>query len=125
VTVLWQAARGAESTLGRLIPDVLNDLAHLIDPAIRGTINLKNIHGASIHYLHTVATLIAGLRSRALLTIEGLGDDPSRRGLPHTPDTGEQIAVGDPVGQDGICEDSRNMPLTHDIPEVLGTPLPR
>ncbi len=75
------------AALGRLVPGIFDDLSHLIDSPVGGTIDLENIHGVSIDDLRTMAALVAWIGCGPLFTIQGLGNDPGYRGFSYPPHT--------------------------------------
>src|SRR5688572_21283917 len=64
-----------EAAVRRLIANVLDDLADLIDTAVRGAVDFENIDRVALRDLPAVTALAAGRRGRALITVDRLGQD--------------------------------------------------
>jgi hypothetical protein len=62
--------------LGGKILDVLPQLPDFVDPPIRGPVNLQNVNRDPLADFFAKRAMIAGMGGRALLAIQGLGQDP-------------------------------------------------
>jgi len=112
-----------KAALGRLIPDVLDNLSNLVDAAIRGAVDLVNIEWTPSRDLGAMAALVAGIRGGAALAIQGLRQDSRRGRLAHAPHTGKEVGMGDATRRYGIPQNTGDVGLADDIFKALGTPL--
>ena len=71
VNNVYLEARG-----GGGIADILADLAHFVDAAIGGAVNLNHIHALADGNCTTMFTLAARGVCRPLCAVEGLGKNP-------------------------------------------------
>jgi hypothetical protein len=114
-----------EAALRRLVTDIFDDLADLIDAAVGRAIDFQNIDGFAAGDLLAVAALIARRRRWSLFTIQRFREDARGGGFAHSAYTGKKIRVGDTVGTNGILQRARDMALPRNISKILGTPLSR
>ena len=64
--------------LGRGIPDVVAQFAHIIDAAIAGRVQLKNVKAVAARDFLAIVAHAAGRNCRAFDAIERLGQDARR-----------------------------------------------
>ena len=108
-------------TFGGLVSDILDNLPNLVDTAIGSPVNFVNIHGTPVEDLAALRALVAGVRRRAFLAIEGFGQNTRCRGFPHTPHAGKQIGVGDPARRHSVTQNPCDMILAGDLSKTLRT----
>jgi hypothetical protein len=68
-----------------------------------------------------MGALIARGRRRALLAVQGLGQDPRQGGLARPTHTGKEVGVVDAIFFDGIAERNGHVLLTNNLLECFGT----
>ena len=86
-----------KAAIGRLITDIVDDLANFVDAAVGSAIDFKNVDGASGGDLVAVAALVAGRRGRTLFAIQCLGKNARGRGFADAAHAGKKIGMGDAV----------------------------
>ncbi len=96
-------------------------LADVIHTGVRSAVDLDHIGRNTSGYLVAVVAVVAGGGGGAFHAIQAFGQYPGHRGLPHTPGSGEQIGMGDPVAEDRIVQYLRDMLLGIDLGKGLGT----
>jgi len=114
-----------ESAARRKILDILPEFTDILDTGIGSTIDLENVRGITRCYLKAGRAGIAWLLSRPIFTLEGLGENSGRTGLPHTSSTREKKGMGNPAGLDSILQRPADMFLTDQITECLWPPFSR
>ena len=82
----------------RTIADVLPQLAHLIDAAIRRRVDLDHVHAVSRGDLLAARAFAAGVGRRALDAIQAAGDDARDSRLAGSALAGKDVAVRDAIG---------------------------
>src|SRR5258705_9665682 len=92
-----------EAASGGLIPHVLDDLAHLVDAAVRRAVDLIDVERAALGDFHALRALVAGVGRRPALAIERLGEHAGGGRLADAPDAGEEISVRDPAAGDRVA----------------------
>jgi hypothetical protein len=114
-----------ERAVCRLIANVLNDLANLIDSAIGGAVDFDNIDTASLNDFSALNAFVTWSWRRTLSAIQCLGENPSRRCFADPANPGKQISVSYTARSYGILQGASDMTLPRDIFKVLRTPLTR
>ncbi len=112
------------SARGR-VAGILAQLAHLVDAAVRGPVDLQHVHAPAAGDLPAGVAFIAGNRGRALLAVQGLGQDAGGGGLSHSARPAEEIGVGHPPRGDGVSQGAGHVLLAHHVLEHLGAVLSR
>ena len=107
--------RGGEVHLLAEPPDV-------VDPPVRGPVDLDDVEGSIGDYRRADRTLVARLAVLPLRAVYGAGEDASDRGLSYPPLTGEQVCMGHLVRSDGVPERLHDLLLAYDLGEPLRTP---
>ena len=104
--------------------DRLAQVADLVDAAVGGRIDLKDIHRGAVRDLAALLTLPARLRRRPVLTIERLRQDLRRTRLARAARAGKEIRMTDVAARDGIRQRPADMLLPDEVLERLRPPLP-
>ena len=94
---------------------VLAKRPDLLDAAVRGSVDLKHIHGISLLDLLTGNTLTARLFRGALLAIQGLGQNTCSRGFPHATGPREKKALRNTFLADRVLQGRGDGLLPHDL----------
>jgi hypothetical protein len=109
----------------------VTEFANIINPSVRSSVYLNDVHWATLFHENTVLTLATGLRLGAtesrqvrllttIKTVDGLGKDPSQSRLPSPARPSEEIGLAHPVESEGVSESSDDMLLANDIVESSG-----
>ena len=69
------------TTINRSKGQLVTQCFDFIDTAIGSGVDFKNIHGAALGNAPTVIALTAGVRSGAMITVQGLGQNASCTGF--------------------------------------------
>jgi hypothetical protein len=110
---------------GWKILDILPQFPNILYTGIGSAVDFKDVNGIARCYLFAGRTDIAGLGSRPLLTLKGLGENARSTRLTNTPGAGKQKRMGDPAGLDGILQCPAHMFLTDKVTERLRPPFSR
>ena len=109
----------ARAVARREIAHRFAQLADFVNAAVRGSVNLQDVHGIPGGDFRARSALAAGPDRWALGAIERLGEDPRRGGLPHAARARENVTVRHPVPPDGVGECFRDQLLTDHLVENL------
>ena len=113
-----------KSALSRLIADIFDDLANLIDAAIGRTVDFENVDRIALGNLMTLSADATRSSGWPIIAIQRLGENSRCGCFAHSAHAGEQKCVWNPIGADGVLQGSGNMLLPGDIRKGLRTPFP-
>ena len=88
----------------RAVADVLAQLAHFVDAAIGGRVDLDHVHGAAGGDLEATGALAAGRGGGPFDAVQAARQDARDGGLAGAALAGEDVAVRDAVLRDGVFE---------------------
>src|SRR5258708_3643617 len=108
----------------RAIADILAQLAHLIDAAIRRRVDFDYVHGAAGGDLEAAGADAAGLAGGTLDTVQTARQNPGDSRLPRAALARQDIAVRDAVLGDGIFQRGLDMLLVDHVGKRLGPVFP-
>src|SRR5688572_21245346 len=91
-----------ETTLCRLVANVLDNLANFINATIRGAVNLKHVDGISLRNLIALAALVARGCRRSFVTVQCLGKNASSGSFAHSANSGKKISMRDTADVHGL-----------------------
>src|ERR1044072_9421697 len=114
-----------ETTLGRLIADVFDDLADLIDATIGSAVDFEHVDGIALRDLLAVNALAAGRWCRSLLAVERLCEDARSGRLTNTAHAGEKKGVRNTLGANRVLQRAGDRLLPGYVRESLRTPFSR
>ena len=97
-------------------------LADVVDPVVRGGIELHDIERAALADRVARGARVARLAVRDVRAVDRLGEDPRERGLARSARTDEQIGVAGPAGPQGVADRGHDGVLADDVLEALGPP---
>src|SRR5205085_6339860 len=104
----------------RLLPEV----ARVVDAAVRGRVDLHDVEVRSLADRDALLADAARLRSRALLAVDHLGEDPSRGGLSGSARAGEEEGVGKAILGHRSHQGADDVLLAEDLLRTLWPVLP-
>ena len=112
---------------GRRVARVLAEGPHLVDPAIRGAVDLEHVERAARRHLAAGLALGAGDGTAGAppLAVQAHREEPRRRRLAHAPRAGEQVRVGDALLREGVLERPDDRRLADHRVEGQRSPAPR
>jgi hypothetical protein len=113
-----------KSALSRLIADIFDDLANLIDAAIGRTVDFENVDRIALGNLMTLSADATRSSGWPIIAIQRLGENSRCGCFAYSAHAGEQKCVWNPIGADGVLQGSGNMLLPGDIRKGLRTPFP-
>ena len=111
------------SALGREEADILLQFPYFLNTTVGGTIYLMDIHGIAACNLHAMFTLVARDFCRSLLAIKGLGNQPGKSCLAHSPNTAENKGMGNAIPVNTILKRPDNRFLSDNFFKCLWSPL--
>jgi len=97
--------------------------ADVVDAVVGGAVQLHPVHDGGVLDAQTGGTLAAGVAVDGIFTVDGLGQNFGAGGLARSAGANKEVSVGQPAGLHLIFQGLRDMLLTHDLVEGLGTPL--
>ena len=106
----------------RPVAQTFSEFTNLLDLRIGCSVHLDDIHIASGSDVLTGLTLIAGIRSGAVLAVEGYGENASGGGFADSSDSREKIGLSDPSIFKGVAQGGDDGLLADDAGEVLRSP---
>ena len=95
----------------RTVSDVLAQLAHLVDAAIRGRVDFDDVDAAAGSNFFTTCALATRLGGRPVDAVQAPGDDSGDGGFSRTSLTRKNVAVRDALERDRIGERCPNVLL--------------
>ena len=104
------AARGPEGGPGHQVP-------HGLHPVVGGGVELVDVERGALGDLHAGGAHPARLAVAQVGAVEGLGQDPGRRGLAGPPGPAEQVGVGHPAVADRVAEGEDDVVLAPHLGE--------
>ena len=113
-----------EAVPRRGVPRALAKFPNVVHAGVGGGVDLQNVQAVGRGDLAAGDAFGARLFSRSLLAVEGLGQDPGRGGLSHSPHARKEEGVGDAAAPEGVSERPGDRLLARDLIEGLRTPLP-
>src|SRR4030067_642227 len=93
--------------------DVFPELADIIDPPVRGAVDLDHIKGRGAADFAAVTALAARPGRRAALAVKSLGQNPRHSGLAHAAGPRKQIGMGYPPLLDAVFQGLRHIVLVN------------
>ena len=109
--------------VGRGVGEPLAQLAHGLDPAIGGRVDLDQVQRPALADRDARRAAVAGVRVRLeIRAVDRLGQDPGERRLAGAAWTGEQDGVRDAPGRHGVAQRGDDRLLADDLGERLGPP---
>ena len=108
----------------RAVANIVPDLAHLINAAIRSSVDLDDVTELPGGDLDAAGAHAAGCRGRAIDAVQTTRQNPRNGRLAGSPLAGKNIAVRDPVALDRILERFLDVLLADKFGECLRTVLP-
>ena len=84
--------------------DLLAEIAHLVDAAVAGGVDLQDIHRAAFDDLNACAAAVAGFAVLEVEAVDGARQDPGGRRLAGAPNPGEEVGVGQGVRADLVAQ---------------------
>ena len=113
-----------EAGRDRAVPDPLDDFARVVDTRMACRVDFQNIHMAAgangLAWLAGPARLQRGLAVSVLAdAVQAPGQQPCRRGLAHTADTGQDKGMGEAAERKGIAK----RPDQRFLADQLGKPV--
>ena len=112
-----------KSALSRLIADIFDDLANLIDAAIGRTVDFENVDRIALGNLLTLSADAARSRGWTIIAIQRLGENARECGLARAARAGEEVGVVQALRLEGVHEGRHHVLLADDLLEGPGTPL--
>ena len=67
-----------KTALGRSVLHPFGQIANIVHPGMRGTVDFQDINGAAVRDLLTLATGVTGVWRRPLFTVQGFGQEAGR-----------------------------------------------
>ena len=112
-----------EAPAGRRVERVFQQLAHVVDLRIRGSVEFDQVDVAAGVDIGAGAALAAGLGADAGFAIERLGDNARQRGLADAAGAGEQVGVMQPLLGERIGQRPDDVLLPDQFGKRFGPPL--
>src|SRR5438309_782593 len=100
--------------------DLVAEVAHLIDAAVRRRVDLDEVQEAAVADRDAGLAPIAGLAVLGIGAVHCLRDQPGDRGLSRAPDSRQEVGVSHLTTSDRVPERARHVLLTDDRGEGLG-----
>ena len=103
----------------------LDEVARLVDLAVRGAVDLERVERAALEDLDARRAGAARRRGRAVrrVAVDGRGQEARRRGLADAARPREEVRVREPVGRDGVRQGADDLLLPDDVRERARPPL--
>ena len=111
----------------RRVADDLDQVARLVDLAVRGAVDLEGVDGAPLEDLHARLARPARARGRSGggPAVDAGGEEARRGRLPDAARPREEVGVSHPVLGQGVRQGTDDLGLSHDVRERPGAPLSR
>src|SRR4029453_7587617 len=106
---------------GRGVAALLAQVARVIHRPVAGPLDLGHVQVGAVGDRDAGVADVAGLGGGAADAVERLGQHPGRGGLARPSGPAEQHRVVDLAGLDGVDQRPRDVVLTDDVVERLGT----
>ena len=100
-----------------------DDVADLVDPGMRGSVDLEDVHVAPLSDLAAGVALTTRVGGRPLVAIEAAGKDASGRRLADPARAGEHERLCNAADRDRVAQRLRHATLTDHVVESLRAPL--
>ena len=100
---------------------LFDQVSHILDTVVRGSIDLDTVEHISLIKSDTVTTGMARVSILQIFAIDSLREYASGRRLPSSTRTREDIGVSDATLDEGSAQDSRDRILSDDRVPVAGT----
>src|SRR5205085_1572395 len=100
--------------------DVLAQLAHFVDAAIRCSVDLDHVHARSLYGLETTCAHATWLCRGSIDAVQTTGNDARDGGLARTTLSGEDVAMSNAPLLDGILERGADVLLADQLRELCG-----
>ena len=110
--------------VGRRGVDARQQVAHVVDPVVRGGIELDHVERAAVADGDAGLARVVGLAVDWIKAVDRLGDDARHRRLARAARTDEEQAVADPAQAGGVAQRFDDRLLADDLAEGLRTPAP-
>ncbi len=107
----------------RCVLNVVQQLPGVLDLGTGSRIHFYQINESILCDRHTGTACTTGLRADARITIEAFGQNTGNSGFPHTPGTGKQIGMVQPVVIEGIDQGPQHMLLPNHLAKIARAPL--
>ena len=104
----------------RTIADVVPQLAHFIDPAIRGRVDFDGVRSVAQRDFDAAGTYAAGRGRGPLQAVQAAGQDARHGGLASAALPREDVSVGDPPLGDGVLKSGPDVLLANEVRKALG-----
>jgi hypothetical protein len=112
------------ATVGGHVLEIFPQLPDLIDAVVGGAVDLVDIRRAPGRDVLAGPALVARLRFRPRLAIQGFGHDPGNRGLAGAAGSGEQQGMRHPTRRQRVAERARDVPLLKNLGKGLRSVFP-
>ncbi len=101
----------------RQVLHLVAQVAHLVDAAIAGGVDLEDVNRAAVEDLQARCALVAGLTIPRRQAVDRPRQDPSGRGLAGAADPGEQVRMRKRPGPHLVAQSGRDDVLPHQVRE--------
>jgi len=112
-----------EGAACRGVGSVLTQSPNVIHAGVAGGIDLHDIETPSFGDLDAGIADATGIVGRTILvglTVQGLGENACRGGLPDATRSDKEIGLGESIARDGILESPSDVLLANDLLKTLG-----
>ncbi len=99
--------------------DARQELADIVDPVVRGRVQLDDVERPALADRVAAGTRVARLAAADIRTVDGLGHDAGERRLARAPRPDEQVGVCGSAAPDRVSERGDHGLLAHDLGEAL------
>ena len=103
---------------------LLAQVAHLVDAAVRGRVDLEDVERRAVGDLRAALADAAGIGRRPLLAVQRLRENLRRARLARAARPRKKIGMGDAAGRNRLGKRPRYSFLPHEILESARPPLP-
>jgi len=109
-----------EAALDRGEADIVAQVAHLLDPVVRGAVDLQHVERAALGDLAADLGLGVEVDLRPVGRVERLGDDAGGRGLAGAARADQEVGLGDAPHRDRVGQRPGDVLLADHLGERLG-----